>query len=230
VVVLENGGAQIMPWLGNVSAVLEAWFPGQKGGEAIANLLFGDVNPSGKLPITFPASVSDLPHPVIANAGGGTAPFKVDYSAEGFLVGYKYYDAKGITPLFPFGYGLSYTTFSITNPVLTAGSPASSGFTIAVDVKNTGTVAGAEVVQVYLGMPAATNEAPRRLVGFQKVSIQPGSTQHVNIPVSASDSSHPLSYWDTASNTWQVANGDYTVQVGNSSRNLATAGTFHVGP
>jgi beta-glucosidase len=229
-VVLENGGAQVMPWLGQVGAVLEAWYPGQRGGEAIANLLFGDVNPSGKLPITFPASIDDLPHPVIPGAGSSSSIFAADYSAEGPLVGYKYYDARGITPLFPFGFGLSYTTFHLANAALTPGSPASSGFTVTVDVTNSGPRAGAEVVQVYLGLPAGTREPPRRLVGWSKVMLQPGETRNVPVRVDASDSAHPLSYWDTTTNTWQVAGGDYTVYVGNSSRNLAVAGTFHVVP
>jgi beta-glucosidase len=221
VVVMENGGAMVMPWMGQVNSVLEAWFPGQRGGEAIANILFGDVNPSGKLPMTFPASVNDLPHPVIAS---GSAVFPVDYTSQGYLVGYKYYDAKGITPLFPFGYGLSYTTFSMTNAVVSAAS--ASGFNVAVDVKNTGAVAGAEVVQVYLELPASTTEPPRRLVGWKKVTLQPGATQSVTIAIDASDSSHPLSYFDVGSGTWRVSTGDYKVYVGNSSRSMALAGTF----
>src|SRR6266536_6037300 len=110
IVVLENGGAQVMPWLANVNAVLEAWYPGQRGGEAIANLLFGNVNPSGKLPVTFPAKVSDLPRPIIATPPDASTPFPVDYTIDGFNVGYKWYESQGFTPLFPFGYGLSYTT------------------------------------------------------------------------------------------------------------------------
>jgi beta-glucosidase len=117
VVVLENGGPQLMPWLASVSAVLEAWYPGQNGGTAIANILFGLVNPSGKLPVTFPASVADLPHPTIPapDPVGSTTPFGVDYTVDGFNVGYKWYDSRGLAPLFPFGFGLSYTTFSMTD-------------------------------------------------------------------------------------------------------------------
>ncbi len=230
VVVIESGGAQVMPWLANAGAVLEAWYPGQRGGEAIANLLFGDVNPSGKLPITFPASVNDLPHPTIAAPpANSTAPFPVTYD-ESFLVGYKYYDAKSITPLFPFGYGLSYTTFTLTNAQLTPASPVTNGFSVSVDVNNTGTVAGAEVVQVYLGLPVSTGEPPKRLVGWQKVSLQAGQTQNVTVQIDASSSAHPLSYWDNTAGAWQIANGDYTVCVGNSSSNVTVAGTFRVGP
>jgi beta-glucosidase len=229
IVVMENGGAQVMPWLGSVSAVLEAWFPGQRGAEAIANILFGAVNPSGKLPITFPASVADLPHPTIAGSPSASVPFPVSYS-EGYLVGYKWYDAKGITPLFPFGFGLSYTTFSITNagvvPYLT---PTGQSFAVLFDVTNTGAVAGAEVVQVYLGLPAVTGEPPKRLVGWSKVFLQPGANASVVLNVDKNDSSHPMSYWDTNSSSWQTAPGDYLVYVGNSSANLTLAGTVHVG-
>ncbi len=232
VVVVESGGAQVMPWLANVDAVLEAWYPGQRGGEAIASLLFGDVNPSGKLPITFPASVNDLPHPTIAAPpANSTSPFPVSYD-ESFLVGYKYYDAKSITPLFPFGYGLSYTTFTLTNSLLTPSSPPTNGFSVSIDVNNTGAVAGAEVVQVYLGLPVSTGEPPKRLVGWQKISVQPAQTQHVTLQVDATSSAHPLSYWDATAGGWLIANGDYTVYVGNSSRDadLNTVGTLHVGP
>jgi beta-glucosidase len=232
VVVMENGGVQVMPWLANVSAVLEAWFPGQRGAEAIANILFGAVNPSGKLPITFPASVADLPHPTIAGTPNASMVFPVSYS-EGFLVGYKWYDSKGMTPLFPFGFGLSYTTFSLTADVLNylTTSTNSPGFQVSVLVTNTGSVAGAEVVQVYLGLPAATGEPPKRLVGWRKVFLQPGAKSLVTVEVDENDSSHPMSYWDTNSNSWRTAPGDYPVYVGNSSAaaGLTLAGTVHLG-
>ncbi len=232
IVVLENGGAQVMPWLANVNAVLEAWYPGQKGADAIANILFGSVNPSGKLPITFPASVNDLPRPVIPGWPNPTTQFNVDYTIEGLNVGYKWFDARGIAPLFPFGFGLSYTTFTIAGVQLTPNTPPSTGFQVAATVTNTGTLAGAEVVQVYLALPAAVGEPPKRLVGWSKVSLQPGAQQQVTVSVDVQDSSHPLSYWDVASQAWTVADGDYTVYVGGSSAPsaLATAGTFHVGP
>ena len=230
IVVMENGGAQVMPWLGNVSAVLEAWFPGLRGGQAIANILFGAVDPSGKLPITFPASVDDLPHPVIAGAGSA-AIFPVDYT-EGFLVGYKWYDANNITPLFPFGFGLSYTTFSLTNAGIVnnlAASNLNPNFQVSVSVTNTGSVAGADVAQVYLGLPDSTGEPPKRLVGWQKVTLQPGATQQLTVEVDKNDSSHPMSYWDVTSGSWLTAPGDYPVYVGDSSANLTLAGTIQVG-
>ncbi len=236
IVVLENGGAQLMPWFGSVSAVLEAWYPGQRGGEAIANILFGKVNPSGKLPITFPASVKDLPRPTIPipSPPDSTAPFNVDYTIEGFNVGYKWFQAQNIQPLFAFGYGLSYTTFSISNLQLAPNARTASGFQVSFDVKNTGSLAGAEVAQVYLGFPSAIEfsdgigEPAKRLVGWNKVLLQPGAQQHVTVKVDANSSSHPLSYW--SANGWAVAPGEYTVYVGNSSDNVSSAGTFQVGP
>ena len=147
VVVLENGGAQIMPWLNTVSAVLEAWYPGQKGGEAIANILFGSVNPSGKLPVTFPASVNDLPRPTISSSSTGT--FNVDYSIDGINVGYKWSNSRGLTPLFPFGFGLSYTTFAFSDASLANNlSSSTPNVQVSFNLSNTGSVAGAEVAQV----------------------------------------------------------------------------------
>src|SRR5271157_560124 len=230
IVVMENGGAQVLPWLNSVKAVLGAWCPGQNGAPAIANILFGGVNPSGKLPLTFPMSVADLPRPTIPipSPPGSTAPFDIDYTIEGFNAGYKWYDANGIQPLFPFGFGLSYTTFTISHVRLTPGSPASSGFRVSFDVTNTGNCAGAEVAQVYLGLPAATLEPPKRLVGYTKVFLEPGTARRVTVSVDAASSAHPLSYWDTATGTWNIADGGYIVYAGNSSRDLVVAGRFGV--
>jgi beta-glucosidase len=230
VVVLENGGAHVMPWLSSVSAVLEAWYPGQRGGTAIANLLFGKVNPSGKLPVTFPASLSQLPRPVIAAPSSTTGSFDVDYTVDGLNTGYKWYQSQSLKPLFAFGYGLSYTSFSISNLTLTPQSTPANGFEVSFNLKNTGSLAGSEVAEIYLGFPAGTGESPLRLVGWSKVPLQPGKQQTVTVTVNANDSSHPLSYWNTSTNAWAVAPGNYTVFVGNSSDNVKLAGTFHVGP
>jgi beta-glucosidase len=231
IVVMENGGAQVMPWLNQVAAVLEAWYPGERGGQAIANILFGSVNPSGKIPITFPASVNDLPRPTIAAPPDSTTIFNVDYTIDGLNVGYKWFDVKNLTPLFPFGFGLSYTTFSFSNAQLVTNlSSTNPNFQVSFGLTNTGPVAGAEVAQVYLGLPTSMGEPPKRLVGWQKVLLQPGQTQDVTIEVDENDSSHPLSYWDVNSNSWQIANGDYSVYLGNSSRNVAVVGTFSIGP
>ena len=232
IVVMENASAQVMPWLGSVSAVLEAWFPGQQGGAAIADLLFGAVNPSGKLPITFPASVNQLPRPVIPTPPDSTTPFPVNYF-EGFNVGYKWYDSQGLTPLFPFGFGLSYTTFSFSNAAVVnnLASTSNPNFQVTFNLTNTGAVAGAEVAQVYLAFPASTGEPPKRLVGWQRVLLQPGATQQLTIEVDANDSSYPLSYWDVNSNGWLIASGVYTVYLGNSAggASLITVGTLQIG-
>jgi beta-glucosidase len=227
VVVLETGGPSLMPWLASVSAVLEAWYPGQRGGEAIADLLFGDANPSGKLPLTFPASVSDLPRPTIPAPTDFLKPFPVDYSIEGFDVGYKWYASRGLTPLFPFGFGLSYTTFAVTNAQLATTPGASPSFEVTFDLRNTGVRAGAEIEQVYLDLPAAAGEA-RRLVGFARVDLAPGQTQSVAIDVSAADSSHPLSVWDAGAHAWTIPSGPFTVLLGDSSQNVTAVGTFQV--
>ena len=232
IVVVESGGPIVMPWLSQVGAVLEAWYPGQNGGPAIADLLFGLTNPSGKLPITFPASVSQLPRPAIPQPPADGSPFAVDYTIEGYNVGYKWYDVKGFTPLYYFGYGLSYTTFSITNGAVVnnLASTSNPNFQVTFNLANTGAVAGAEVAQVYLGLPASLNEPPRRLVGWQKALLQPGASQAVTIEVDQNDSSHPMSYWDTTTDAWTVAPGVYTVYLGNSENaaSLTTVGTITV--
>jgi beta-glucosidase len=229
IVVVESGSAILMPWLSQVGAVLEAWYPGQNGGPAIADLLFGVANPSGKLPITFPASEAQLPRPVIPQPPDGVTPFPVNYT-EGYNVGYKWYDVNGFTPLFPFGYGLSYTTFSMANPALVnnLSSSTNPNFQVTFKLTNTGPVAGAEVGQIYLGLPASTNEPPKRLVGWQKMLLQPGASQTVTIEVDQNDSSHPMSYWNTGTSSWTVAPGTYTVYLGNTSAtaSLTTVGTI----
>ncbi|HEU5419404.1 MAG TPA: glycoside hydrolase family 3 C-terminal domain-containing protein [Streptosporangiaceae bacterium] len=224
IVVLNTGGPVLMPWLSQVPAVLEAWYPGEEDGSAIAAMLFGDADPAGKLPITFPASGSAVPASTPAQYPGidGTAVY-----SEGLDVGYRYDDAAGITPLFPFGYGLSYTTFGFSH--LAVAGPAGPGGTVRVDaqVTNTGQRAGTEVAQLYIGDPAAAGEPPRQLRGFQRVTLQPGQHQvvHFTLPASA------LAYWDTASQGWATAPGTYQVYVGDSSAlaGLPLQGEFSLG-
>lgn len=227
IVVIESGGAIVMPWLSQVSAVLEAWYPGQSGGPAIADLLFGKTDPSGKLPITFPASVDQLPRPAIPQPPDGTTPFPVNYS-EGFDVGYKWFEANGLKPLFPFGFGLSYTTFAFSGATLTNNLADTNNPNIQVTftLANTGSVSGADVGEVYLGMPASTGEPPHRLVGWKKVSLAAGTQEKVTVEVDENDSSHPFSYWDDTSGQWVMAPGQYTIYVGDSSANLQEVGSF----
>jgi beta-glucosidase len=206
IVVLENGSPVLMPWLGNVHGVLESWYPGVEGGQAIADLLFGDVNPSGKLPITFPVQDADLPQPTIS-----ASDTNVTYS-EGLLMGYRWYDGKQIAPLFPFGYGLSYTNYSYSG--LNAHVDGSGNVTVTFTVKNTGSRAGSEIAQVYAGLPSGLGEPPKRLVGWQKVALQAGQSQQVSVSVAPK----LLSTWDAANHVWKLNNGAYQLIAGASSR------------
>jgi beta-glucosidase len=240
VVVLNTGGPVTMPWLSQVKSVLEAWYPGQEDGNAIASVLFGSVDPSGHLPDTFPASLSQVPASTAAQWPGVNG--QVQYS-EGLDVGYRWYDSQNITPLFPFGYGLSYTTFAFSHLVVTPGqvNNTSSGpgatncncngqgsglVHVSATVTNTGTRAGADVAQLYLGDPAAAGEPPRQLKGFTKVSLAPGASTTVQFTLNG----HDLSYWDDAANGWVVPDGGYQVYVGDSSAlaNLPLHGSFTV--
>jgi beta-glucosidase len=227
VVVLETGGPVLMPWLGQVKGVVEAWYPGQDGGNAIASVLFGDTNPSGHLPETFPASMSQLPtagstarFPGVTVAGDSVGPHSA-YS-EGLNVGYRWYDDMRFTPLFPFGYGLSYTTFAYSNYSLTSAPSAGGTATVSFDLTNTGSVGGAEVAQAYVGSPANNyvNEPLHQLRGYQKVTLQPGQTQHVSIPLDSTS----VSYWDTGSQRWKSETGCHPVWIGSDSRDIALQG------
>ncbi|WP_250298566.1 glycoside hydrolase family 3 C-terminal domain-containing protein [Streptomyces sp. A 4/2] len=221
VVVLNTGSAVTMPWLNEVRGVLEAWYPGQEAGHAIAELLFGDVNPSGKLPVTFPTSLDQVPASTSAQWPGTGG--KVQYS-EGLDVGYRWYDAKKLTPLFPFGYGLSYTSFRYSH--LHVGQKLTDGGTLraSVDVTNTGSRRGADVAQLYLSAPSSTGEPARQLKGFQKVDLRAHQTKRVTFEISAQDAS----YWNTDAQAWTLGTGTYTLQAGDSSRNLPLSDTFTV--
>jgi beta-glucosidase len=215
-----------MPWLEQVPAVLESWYSGQEQGNALADVLFGDVNPSGKLPITFPRSESDTP---VSSPEQYSRTESVAHFNEGLAVGYRGYDQLGIEPLFPFGYGLSYTSFAysqlqIEPETIDDITPLQVSFTIT----NTGSCAGAEIAQVYLGLPVSTGEPPKRLVGWVKVELEPGETREVSVTLDPNAASHPLSYWDVTMNGWEMASGDYQVYVGASSRDIRLTGTMHV--
>ncbi len=202
VVVLQNGGPVAMPWLAKTAAVLEAWYPGTSGGEAIANVLFGKVNPSGHLPATFPASEQQLPRPKLdGDPKNPDLQFAVDYH-EGAAVGYKWFDLKGHKPLFPFGHGLSYTTFSYSG---LAGQVKDGRLHVRFKVTNTGNVAGKDVPQVYVASANAKWEAPKRLAGWDKVALQPGESKDVEVTVEP----RVLGMFDEASRTWRIAKGKY---------------------
>jgi beta-glucosidase len=221
IVVLETGGPVTMPWIDKVSGALEVWYPGIRGGEAAAHILFGSVNPSGKLPVTFPKSEEDLPHPVLPGPAGRTpAPFDVDYT-EGLKAGYKWFDAENKAPLFPFGFGLSYTTFAYSQLKAAASG---QNVTVTFTVKNTGRAAGAEVAQVYVGLPANAGEPPRRLVAWEKVPLAAGESKVVKVEV---DPLY-LSVFNVERDGWEVLAGEYRVYVGGSSRSTALAGTVRM--
>jgi beta-glucosidase len=221
IVVLETGGPVLMPWLDQVKGVFEAWYPGEQGGDALAALLFGDVDPSGHLTETFPAGMSDLPtqsaaqYPGVTQPGDAVGPHS-SYS-EGLLVGYRWYDARNIAPLFPFGYGLSYTTFRYTG---IAVSRTPSGASVTFTVTNTGPRAGAAVPQVYVGDPPAVGEPPKQLEGYRRVSLGPGQSATVTIALDP----RAFAHWDTSRQAWVVSAGPYRVMVGSSSRDIAGAG------
>ncbi|HEV2348692.1 MAG TPA: glycoside hydrolase family 3 C-terminal domain-containing protein [Terriglobia bacterium] len=235
IVVLETGGPVSMPWIDHVDAAIEAWYPGIRGAQALANILFGNVNPSAKLPITFAKSDADLPHltvfeqpPMPPPPPGepprrfrfNTNPFDITYN-EGLKVGYKWFDAEKKEPLFPFGFGLSYTSFAYSGLEASAGEGMRVNFT----VKNTGERAGAEIAQVYAGLPSGTHEPPRRLVGWQRVELAAGESKTVTVSV------EPLflSVFNVEKDGWELVPGDYQVWVGGSSRNTPLHATVKLG-
>jgi beta-glucosidase len=228
IVVLETGGPIKMPWAGKVSAIFEAWYAGSRGAEAVANLIFGDANPSAKLPVTFPLSEADLPHPALVKPppesdldasiadkwkiyAPGLPPFQVNYD-EGVKVGYKWYDAQNKDVLFPFGYGLSYTRYSYSNLKVSSEKTPRVTFTVT----NAGRRAGAEVAEVYASLPLAAGEPPKRLVGWSKVRLNPGESKQVEIEI---DRKY-LSIFNVDKRGWELLPGDYVFSVGVSSRDL----------
>jgi beta-glucosidase len=228
IVVLETGSPVTMPWLDQVSGVLEAWYGGSRGAEAVARVLFGEVNPSAKLPITFPNNEADLPHPSIVKPpresttngepdewrkiAAGLPAFQTTYN-EGLKVGYKWYDAERKPVLFPFGYGLSYTAYSYSDFKVTPGKNVHVSFKIT----NAGNRAGAEIAEVYAALPQNAGEPPKRLVGWSKVKLNAGESKEVTVDV---DSEY-LSIFNVERDAWQLIPGDYTFMVGGSSQKLA---------
>ena len=208
VVVVQAGAPITMPWLSQVASVLYTWYPGQTDGTALSDLLYGVANPSGHLPITFPASLADIPDSTPAQFPGVNNI--VDYS-EGLLVGYRWYDDKNIQPLFPFGFGLSYTTFSYTNLKVTSSVDGVTPVSVSATVTNTGHVAGSDAAQLYLGYPAAAGEPPRKLVDFQRVTLAPGASTTVKFTI------NPLDEWWWNDNAYDETAGTYNVYVGDSS-------------
>jgi len=233
IVVLETGSPATMPWIDKVAGVIEAWYPGIRGSEALANLLTGQVNFTGKLAITFPKSDADLPHPKLvtpppssepnfAAMGGdisnfmsllskGLPPFQTYYD-EKLKVGYAWYDAENKPVLFPFGYGLSYTSYAYSGLSVTNGDTVTVSFTVT----NTGRQAGTEIAQIYASLPDAADEPPKRLIGWARVELAAGESKQVSIPVDHDR----LTIFDEASDGWKLVPGSYNVMVGGSSQDL----------
>lgn len=227
VLVLKDGDPVLMPWVDQVPAILEAFNPGQEDGNVVARLLFGVVNPSGKLPVTYPKAVADTPTATADRYPGTTAPgatFPTVHYSEGLAMGYRWYDSKGIAPQFAFGHGLSYSTFNISKLEVTPRvSDGTHPIKVQFFIENNSATAGAEVPQVYLSMPSNLGEPPKRLVAFEKVWLKPGEKRRMEITIDPSGTSKPLSYWDVNSNAWVTDDGTYRVLVGNSSANLTMA-------
>jgi beta-glucosidase len=229
IVILETGGPVSMPWHGEVKAILETWYPGIGGAQAMAALLYGDVNPSGKLPVTYAKSAADLPHPEVpglflatrkvGNPDGSSSVVKhydVKYT-EGVRFGYKWFDSEHKEPLFPFGFGLSYTTFGYANLKLDAAHHA-----VSFTVTNTGKRAGDEVAQAYVELPAAAAESFKRLSGWKRVGLAPGESKTVTVTLDPLT----MSVFDVDANRFTMPKGSYKVLVGGSSRDTPLSGTM----
>ncbi len=230
IVVLETGGPVSMPWIQHVKGVVEMWYPGIGGAQALANILFGDVNPSAKLPVTFAKDDEQLPHPVVPGLEGVNAkapnrehkvkPFDLNYT-EGAKVGYKWFEATNKQPLFPFGFGLSYTSYAYSG--LTVDDAKR---TVHFTVRNTGAHEGTEIAQVYVALPSAAKENYKRLSAWQRVKLAPGESKEVTLAL------QPLSLtvFNTDQNAWQLLPGDYNVMAGPSSSETPLKATLHVHP
>jgi beta-glucosidase len=226
IVVLETGGPVTTPWLDKVGAVMEAWYPGSGGGEAIARLLYGEASPSGRLPETFPASEAQLPRPELPGAkptgsglltGPDAAPITVTYS-EGSDVGYRWFARTGAKPLFPFGWGLTYTSFRYGGLKVAGGDTVTVSFTVS----NSGPRFGTETAQAYL--TAEPGRAQQRLIGWKRVTLKPGETRRVSIVAPA----RMLASWSEADHAWAVAAGAYHVVVGPDAADAALTGEANV--
>jgi beta-glucosidase len=222
VVVLETGGPVLTPWRSKVKGLLEAWYPGERGGTAIARVLFGDVNPSGHLPVTFPNTESQEPtandprsYPGVANR---------ETYKEGVFVGYRWFDARHLEAAFAFGFGLSYTHFKYRQLAI---HRTPGGAEVSATITNGGSRGGADVAQLYLGMPSLPGvpQPPEQLEGFDKIALRAGQSKRIAFALDR----RSLSYWDTRHGRWRVARGCYRVMVGDSSAQLPLRGTIAFG-
>ncbi|MFF2076277.1 glycoside hydrolase family 3 C-terminal domain-containing protein [Kitasatospora sp. NPDC058162] len=220
VVVLDTGGPVTMPWLDTVPAVVEAWYPGEQSGAALADVLFGDVDPAGRLPVTFPTSADATPIRDAAQYPGTDGAY---HYTERLGTGYRWYDASGTAPLFPFGHGLSYTSFDYGGLTVTGPDPAGR-VRVGFDLRNRGSRTGTEVPQLYLAFPSAAGEPPQQLKAFDKVTLAPGASTHVELRLDRS----AFAVWDEGVHGWGVPGGPYGLTVGSSSRAPRLRGTVDV--
>lgn len=221
-IVVVNAGAPVtMPWIDEVAAVLHVWYPGQEYGNAVADLLFGAESPAGRLPMTFPQRLEDTPAFINYPGQGGQVRY-----GEGLFVGYRYYDCKDVEPLFPFGYGLSYTSFAYSNlQIVSEGPSGKDGFRLTADIQNTGSRKGDEVVQLYVGPQHAWRSRPlRELKGFRRTTLEPGAQTKVEFRISPRD----LAFFDVRTQDWKATAGTYGVYLGASSRDIRLTGTVHL--
>ncbi|THX77323.1 family 3 glycoside hydrolase [Aureobasidium pullulans] len=228
IVVVSTGVPIAMPWLSKVKAVVQTWFPGQEAGNAIVDVLTGAINPSGRLPVTFPRRIEDTP--AYGNFPGNMETLQVDY-AEGSFIGYRHYDHDPETVLFPFGYGLSYTTFEYSNAHLASGTDAAYGgsaseFIVSIDVKNTGNSSGGEVLQVFVTPPASSSDprTQRKLVGFAKLHLEAGEAGSASIAFTRNE----FSEWDEGSSRWTVAGGEHIVEIATSASKADVKASFKI--
>jgi beta-glucosidase len=222
VVVLEGTMVEMGQWVDQAPAVLQAWYPGMEGGNALAAVLFGDVNPSGKLPCSIPKRLADSPAQALGVSAYPGTNGTVTY-AEGLLVGYRWFDTKNIEPQFPFGFGLSYTEFKYSNLKLVPGDGTKEMVTAEFEVQNTGSRAGAEVAQLYVSQKNPSLPRPlKELKGFKKVFLQPGETQTVSIPLKHG----AFAFYDPARSGWVAEQGAFEILAGSSSRDIRIKDTF----
>jgi beta-glucosidase len=224
VVVLNTGAGVLMPWLGQVKGVLEMWFPGQEGGTATANVLVGKVSPAGRLPITFPADNASTPfagHPERVTGVNGQILW-----SEGLQMGYRWYLANHVRPLFPFGYGLSYSSFAYSGLTVNGPTAQSAVVEVSFRVRNTGGVTATEGPQLYLTLPAAAAEPAPRLVGFDRVTLNPGQSRTIQLRIDPASTQRPLSYWDTTTHAWRIPAGHFGVLVAASAADIRLTGSF----
>jgi beta-glucosidase len=200
-----------MPWIDRVDAVLEAWYPGQESGAGIAAVLFGDADPGGRLPVTFPAAENQGPGAVPEEYPGVNG---VAHYNEGVFIGYRYFDQHQQTPLFPFGFGLSYTDFALSDLKV---DRVAGAIAVQLTVTNTGARAGSDVVEVYVEEPSEAQEPPSQLKGFEKVGLLPGESRKITIRIPVSE----LAVWSESTQAWKLFAGNYKIEVGESSREIA---------